>query len=59
MAEKVLEKLNREVEEKFLKLSITEGGKEGTSTVIISSKYLEETDLRTRAKQLRAKEKSR
>ena len=39
MAEKVLKRLKREVEEK---LSITEGGKEGKSKVITSSRYLEE-----------------
>ena len=44
--EKVLEKLKREVEEKGLKLSISEGGKEGgkegMSKVITSCRYLEE-----------------
>ena len=36
MAEKVLKKLKREVEEKSLKLSITEGGEEGKSKAITS-----------------------
>ena len=36
MAEKVLKKLKREVEEKGLKLSITEGGEEGKSKAITS-----------------------
>ena len=42
MAEKVLKKLKKEVEEKALKLSITEGWKEGKSKAITSCKYLEE-----------------
>ena len=42
LAEKVLNKLKKEVEEKGLKLSITEGGQGGKSKVIISCKYLEE-----------------
>ena len=47
MVEKVLKKLKREVEEKGLKLSITEGGKEGKREeegkreAITSCKYLE------------------
>ena len=43
MAEKVLEKLKREVAKKGLKLSITEGGKQGKSKVITSCRYLEES----------------
>ena len=42
MAEKVLKKSKREVEEKGLKLSITEGGKEGKRKVIASCRYLQE-----------------
>ena len=42
MAEKVLAKLVKEVEEKVLRLSITEGEKEVESKVIISCTYLEE-----------------
>ena len=41
MAEKVLKKLKKEVQEKCLKLSITEGGKEGKSKVMTSCKCLE------------------
>ena len=41
VAEKV-KSIGREVEEKGLKLSITEGGKEGKSKVIASCGYLEE-----------------
>ena len=41
-AEKVLKELKREVEEKGLKLSITEGGKEGERNVTTSCRYLEE-----------------
>ena len=40
--EKVLKKLKMEVEEKGLKVSIAEGGKEGESKAITSCKYLEE-----------------
>ena len=42
MAEKVLKKLKREVEEKGLKLSITVRGKQGKSKAITPCKYLEE-----------------
>ena len=42
MAEKVLKRLKREVEEKGLKLSITVRGKQGKSKAITSCKYLEE-----------------
>ena len=42
LAKNVLKKLKGEVEEKGLKLSITEGGKAGKSKVITSSRYLEE-----------------
>ena len=42
LAEKVLKKLKRDVEEKGLTLSITEGGKEGKSKVITSCRHLEE-----------------
>ena len=42
MAEEVLKTLNREVEEKGLKLSITDGGKEGKIEAITSCKYVEE-----------------
>ena len=42
LAEKVVKKLQREVEAKGLKLSITEGGKEGKSNVVASSRFLEE-----------------
>ena len=42
MAEKVLKKKKREKEEKSLKLSITEGGKDGKSKAITSCKHLEE-----------------
>ena len=79
MAEKVLMAMKSEVEEKGLKLWITEGGKEGKSRVITSCEYLDEgfpeyskegiglatsietlgVDLRTRTKQLEAKEKAR
>ena len=41
MAEKALKKVKREVEEKGLMLSITEGGKERKSKTIASCKYLE------------------
>ena len=39
--EKVLKKLKRDAEEKGFTLSITEGGKEGKSKVITSSRYQE------------------
>ena len=42
MPEKVLKKSKREVEENGLKLSITEGGKEGKRKVIASCRYQEE-----------------
>ena len=42
MAGKVMRKLKEEVEEKGLKLSITETGKEGKSQMIASCGYLEE-----------------
>ena len=42
MAKKVLKNSKKEVEEKGLKPSITEGGKEGKSKAITSCKYLEE-----------------
>ena len=42
MAEKVLKNVKRELEEKGLKLSITEGGKEGKSKAMTSCRYLEE-----------------
>ena len=42
IAEKVLKTIRREVEEKGLKLSITEGGKEEKSKVIASCSFLEE-----------------
>ena len=42
MAERVLKKSKNEVEEKGLKPSITEGGKEGKSKAMTSCKYLEE-----------------
>ena len=79
LAETVLEKLKKEVEE-GLKLSITKGGEEGWSKILVSCRYLEEqlrvyskregvvvaesvetlgVDLRTRTKQLGAKEKAR
>ena len=41
-AEKVVKQLNKEVEEKGLKLSITEVGKEGKSKVITARRFLEE-----------------
>ena len=79
LAEKVLEKLKIERKEKGLKLSITQGGKEGKNKVITSCGYLKERfrkcsekgvvmatsvetlglDLRTRTKQVGAKEKAR
>ena len=42
LTEKVLEKLKRKVEEKDLKLSITEGSKEDKSKEIASYRYLKE-----------------
>ena len=42
MAERVLEKLRREIEETGFKLSIAEGGKEGKSNVFASCRDLEE-----------------
>ena len=42
MAEKVLKKLKREVEEKGVKLTITEGGKECESKVIAFCRSLQE-----------------
>ena len=42
LVEEVLKKLKKEVEEKGLRLSITEGGREGKNKVIASCKYLEE-----------------
>ena len=42
MAEEVLQKLKREVEEECLKLLITEGRKEGKSNAITSCKCLED-----------------
>ena len=42
MAEKVLKNMKSEVEEKDLKLSIAEGGKEGKSLAMTSCKILEE-----------------
>ena len=42
MAQTHLKKLRMEVEQKGLKLSITEGGNKGKSKVIASCKYLEE-----------------
>ena len=71
MAEMVLKNVAREVYEKGLKLSITEGGKEGAEQGNHSCRYLEERfqerskkggvalDLRTRTKHLGAKEKAR
>ena len=40
MEEKVVENMKREVEEKGLKLSVTEGGKEGKSKATSSCRYL-------------------
>ena len=67
VAQKHLKKLRMEVQQKGLKLSITEGGKEGKSKAITSCKYLDQkfqecskkegvlkhwgVDLRTRTKQ--------
>ena len=42
LAETVLKELEKEAEEEALKLSITEGGKEGKSKVITSCRCLEE-----------------
>ena len=42
LAGKVLQKLKREVEETGLKVSITEGDKEGQSKAITFCKFLEE-----------------
>ena len=42
MAKKVMKKLKEEVEEKGLKLFVTENGKEGKSKMIASCGYLEE-----------------
>ena len=42
MAEKVSKKLKREVEEKGLKLSISDGEKQGESKAITSCKHLED-----------------
>ena len=42
IAEKVLKSIRKEAEEKGLKLSITEGGKQGKNMVIASCCYLEE-----------------
>ena len=41
MAKKVMKKLKEEVEEKGLKLSVTENGKEGKSKMIASCGFLE------------------
>ena len=43
VAEKVLKKMKTEVEEKGLRFSITEGGKEGKSKVITSCRFWEES----------------
>ena len=42
MADKVLRKLKKEVEENGLKLSVTENGKEGKSKMVTSRRYVEE-----------------
>ena len=42
MAKKVMKKLKEEVEKKGLKLSVTEDGKEGKSTMIASCGFLVE-----------------
>ena len=41
MAKKVMKKLKEEVEKKSLKMSVTENGKEGKSTMIASCSFLE------------------
>lgn len=43
MAEKVLRKIKTKVEEKGLRLSIMEGGKEGKRKVTVSCRFLEES----------------
>ena len=71
LAERVLEKLKKEVEKKGLELPITEGSKEDKNKVIAPCRYLEEklregskrkgvvvVDLRTQTKHLGAKEKA-
>ena len=52
MAETVLKKLKMEVEEKGVKLSIAEGGKEGKSKATTSCKYLEEKFQKCSKKEL-------
>ena len=42
MAKKVMKKLKEEVEKKGLKLSVTEDGKEGKSTIIASCGFLKD-----------------
>ena len=51
MAEELLKKVEVEVEEKGLKLSITEGEKEGKSKVITSCNYVEERFQECRMKE--------
>ena len=52
IAEKVLKSTRLEVEENVLKLSITEGGKEGTHQVTASCSYLEEKLQECRKRQM-------